>query len=297
MQPTLGLRVTQHREGWGEDYFQALLLLDYGRGWTEAGSAGRGLWLPEERVYMVRDTEAGERRAREAQGTRPASRRRTGHRVAHGNQSHAQGGARVDSCRLACGSRRQGVPPSGHHQGGRAQRHRLVRTPRRGGLRRADRDPAPVAGGRAARRHHGPPGRRHLRPACPKSGWSALRRWPVWAPKKRTTCASSATRRACWTRCWPRSRKCASTRYSSACANACALSRREDGGAAARASSANCAITSAKAWAGWSFCASSASAAAWRTTWASAKRRRCWPCWKRGAPRATGPRWWWRRNR
>jgi superfamily II DNA or RNA helicase len=58
MQPRFGLRVTQQREHWGEDYFQALLLLDYGRGWTEAGSAGRGLWLPEERVYMVRDAEA-----------------------------------------------------------------------------------------------------------------------------------------------------------------------------------------------------------------------------------------------
>jgi superfamily II DNA or RNA helicase len=64
IQPRFGLRVTQHREGWGEDYFQALLLLDYGRGWTEAGSAGRGLWLPEERVYMVRDTES-ENAARE----------------------------------------------------------------------------------------------------------------------------------------------------------------------------------------------------------------------------------------
>ena len=75
VQPRLGLRVTQHRETWGEDYFQAHLLLDYGRGWTEAASAGRGLWLPEERVYLVRDTEA-ENAAREKLkelGLRPAS--------------------------------------------------------------------------------------------------------------------------------------------------------------------------------------------------------------------------------
>jgi superfamily II DNA or RNA helicase len=73
-QPRLGLRVTQHRENWGEDYFQARLLLDYGRGWTEAASAGRGLWLPEERVYLVRDPEA-ENAAREKLrelGLRPA---------------------------------------------------------------------------------------------------------------------------------------------------------------------------------------------------------------------------------
>src|ERR1017187_5203782 len=57
VQPRLGLRVTQRRETWGQGHFQALLLLDYGRGWTESASAGRGLWLPEERVYLVRDTE------------------------------------------------------------------------------------------------------------------------------------------------------------------------------------------------------------------------------------------------
>ena len=75
------------------------------------------------------------------------------------------------------------------------------------------------------------------------------------------------------------------------------LSRREGGARSRRVSSANCAITSAKAWAGWSSCASSVSAAAWRTIWASAKRRRCWPCWNRAGRRGTDRRWWWRRNR
>jgi len=58
--PRFGLRITQHREAWGEDYFQAALLTDYGRGWTESGAPGRGIWLAEERVYLVRDAEAEE---------------------------------------------------------------------------------------------------------------------------------------------------------------------------------------------------------------------------------------------
>jgi superfamily II DNA or RNA helicase len=64
VEPRLGLRVTQHKDTWGEEYFRAVLLLDYGRGWAEAASAGRGLWLPEERVYLVRDA-AAEGAARE----------------------------------------------------------------------------------------------------------------------------------------------------------------------------------------------------------------------------------------
>ena len=56
--PRIGLRVTQQRETWGEEYFQAHLLFDYGRGWSEPPPSGRGIWFPEERVYLVRDTEA-----------------------------------------------------------------------------------------------------------------------------------------------------------------------------------------------------------------------------------------------
>src|ERR1039457_6012998 len=75
VQPRLGLRVTQHRETWGLDYFQALLLLDYGRGWMESGSAGRGLWIPEERVYLVRDAafEGAAREKLQELGLRPAN--------------------------------------------------------------------------------------------------------------------------------------------------------------------------------------------------------------------------------
>jgi hypothetical protein len=64
VQPRLGLRVKQHRSMAGEEYFQAHLLLDYGRGWMEDSSAGFGVWIPEERVYLVRDADT-EQAARE----------------------------------------------------------------------------------------------------------------------------------------------------------------------------------------------------------------------------------------
>jgi superfamily II DNA or RNA helicase len=72
--PRLGLRVTQHKDTWGEEYFRAVLLLDYGRGWAEAASAGRGLWLPEERVYLIRDaeTEGAAREKLKELGLRPS---------------------------------------------------------------------------------------------------------------------------------------------------------------------------------------------------------------------------------
>jgi superfamily II DNA or RNA helicase len=73
-QPRLGLRVTQQKDTWGDAYFRAILLLDYGRGWAEAASAGRGLWIPEERVYLVRDadTEGAAREKLRELGLRPA---------------------------------------------------------------------------------------------------------------------------------------------------------------------------------------------------------------------------------
>ena len=166
VQPRLGLRVTQHRETWGEDYFQARLLLDYGRGWTEAASAGRGLWLPEERVYLVRDTEA-ENAAREKLkelGLRPAGEPATAWRLglkampkvvrelihagwhveAEGKAFRRPGTTKVDV--------RSGIDWFELH--GEVDYDGQTATL-----------PA-VAGGRAPRRHHGAPGRRHLRPAA-----------------------------------------------------------------------------------------------------------------------------------
>jgi hypothetical protein len=76
----------------GRRIFQALLLLDYGRGWTESASAGRGLWFPEgARLSGARHRIRG-RRAREAQGTRSAPARRSAQRLAPRSQVHAQGG-------------------------------------------------------------------------------------------------------------------------------------------------------------------------------------------------------------
>jgi len=53
-QPKLGLRIVNKRD-WNGDYFEARLLLDYGRGWM-LDKPGGGLWLPEERVYVARDS-------------------------------------------------------------------------------------------------------------------------------------------------------------------------------------------------------------------------------------------------
>ena len=173
---------------------------------------------------MVRDTEA-EDAAREKLrelGLRPPDDR-PGWRL--GVKVDAQGGARIDPCRLARGGRRQGVPASGHHAGGRAQRHRLVRTARRSGLRR--RRPRPCPQLLAALRRGDtmvPLGDGTYRPAARGVAGALRAAGGSGHAKKKTTCGSSATRRACWTRCWRRSPKCTSTRCSSACASACALS-------------------------------------------------------------------------
>jgi superfamily II DNA or RNA helicase len=73
VRPRLGLRVTQQRNALGEEPFQAHLLLDYGRGWVEDTATSAGVWLREERVYLVRDLEAenGARETLQALGLRP----------------------------------------------------------------------------------------------------------------------------------------------------------------------------------------------------------------------------------
>jgi|SRR5579871_65438 len=62
-QPRLGLRVTKKGRLDGE-YFHGYLLLDYGLGWTEDAPSANGVWMKEERVYLLRD-EAAEKTARE----------------------------------------------------------------------------------------------------------------------------------------------------------------------------------------------------------------------------------------
>ena len=71
--PRFGLKITQHKNAWGEEFFEGRLLTDYGRGWEEEGAAARGIWLPEERVYVLRDqaAEAGARQTLDAEGLKP----------------------------------------------------------------------------------------------------------------------------------------------------------------------------------------------------------------------------------
>jgi superfamily II DNA or RNA helicase len=72
-QPRLGMKIAQHKNSWNEEYFEGRLILDYGRGWMEDTGAARGIWLPEERVYVLRDqaAEAAARQTVEAQGLKP----------------------------------------------------------------------------------------------------------------------------------------------------------------------------------------------------------------------------------
>jgi superfamily II DNA or RNA helicase len=55
--PRIGLRISEKRD-WKGSYFEAFLLFDYGRGWMPENEGGRGLWSPEERVYIQRDAAA-----------------------------------------------------------------------------------------------------------------------------------------------------------------------------------------------------------------------------------------------
>ena len=52
--PRLGLRIRQERTAAIPRYV-AQFMLDYGAGWMDGMSEGRGVWRPEERVYLVRD--------------------------------------------------------------------------------------------------------------------------------------------------------------------------------------------------------------------------------------------------
>jgi len=57
--PRLGLRIRQERNDLVPRYV-AQFMLDYGNGWMDGMSEGRGIWRPHERVFMVRDKEAEE---------------------------------------------------------------------------------------------------------------------------------------------------------------------------------------------------------------------------------------------
>lgn len=56
VEPRAGLRVTQKKEHWGEEYFLGQLLFDYGSGWEPQMPGNH--WREEERILVVRDTAA-----------------------------------------------------------------------------------------------------------------------------------------------------------------------------------------------------------------------------------------------
>ena len=60
VEPKLGLRLTQ-KHAWNEAYFEGKLLLDYGRGWSESTPGSGGVWVAEERLYLMRDLQAEDR--------------------------------------------------------------------------------------------------------------------------------------------------------------------------------------------------------------------------------------------
>jgi superfamily II DNA or RNA helicase len=64
--PRLGLRIKQERTLRTPRHV-AQFLVDYGAGWTDGMSKGRGIWRAEERVYLLRD-QAAEEAAREKLG-------------------------------------------------------------------------------------------------------------------------------------------------------------------------------------------------------------------------------------
>ncbi len=116
-----------------------------------------------------------------------------------------------------------------------------------------------------------------------------MRRWPSWARSRATASASGRRRRACWTRCSRRSPRSRSTTPFAKARD----ELREFTGVARRRRrrrfAASCAPTRRPASAGCPSCASSGSAAASRTTWASARRSRCWRCWPGGRRRRRPP--------
>jgi superfamily II DNA or RNA helicase len=57
--PRLGLRIRQERTG-GVPRYVAQFMLDYGTGWMDGMSEGRGIWRARERVFLVRDKDAEE---------------------------------------------------------------------------------------------------------------------------------------------------------------------------------------------------------------------------------------------
>ena len=271
--------------------------MDYGAGWMDAASESRGIWRPDERVFLVRDQGVeDEARARLADlgmkrengrpgrwtlGAKALPRAVRGlvgagwHVEAEGKTFRTPGATRVSVSSGIDWFELHGEVDYGEATASLPQ---LLAAVRRG-------DTMVVLGDGT----FGLLPEEWLERFAPLAGLGREGRRPSAIPAQPGGAAGRAAGGAAG---GPRRRD-----VPSRCASACATSSGVKPACSRRDSSDNCAITSAKASAGWSSCASSASAAAWQTIWAWAKPRRCWPCWKRGAPKARGRRWWWFRSR
>ena len=200
----------------------------------------------------------------------------------------AQGGGGADARGVVRRGRGQALPPARRVQDRGQQRHRLVRAARRASISaaRPSRCPQLLAalrrGEKTVRLDDGTFGvlpEEWLKKYGLLAGMGDDRGRPPplqHAPGRpaRRAARGAAARRRCDAvfRAGPR--------------RAAQLRGRRAGRRARRLSSASCAPTSARAWAGSTSSASSASAAAWPTTWAWARRCRCWRCSKRAGAAA-----------
>ena len=196
--------------------------------------------------------------------------------------------------RLAGRGRGEADPPGRRVQARRDHRHRLVRARRPGRLRRPERHPARPPRRRPPGRDHGRPGRR-LDGDAPRGLAQEVRHARRPGDRRgRPPPVRQRPRPACST---PLLAAQPEIQVDAAFDEGPRAAPPVRGGRAAgrpgRASTASSGPTSARAWAGSTTSRSSTSAASWPTTWAWARRSRCWPCSSAGAPagRPRGRRW------
>ena len=293
--PRPGLRIRAAKESQPGGKLTGDLSFDYNGHIMAAGDPSRGHFDAATRQFVRRDTEA-EKEARHTLESAGLKFQRWGYGTTPAWEIAPSKLPKVVRTLVEAGWHIEADGKTFRRPGavahGRGQRRGLVRTARRRGVRR----------------HHGATCPRCWRRCAAATTWCGSddgtygllpEEWlKQYRPAGRhgrgartATSASAAPRRACWTLCWPRSRRPPATRPSRACARSCAqFHGRRSRAAAGAASWASCATISAKGWAGWSFCAASASAAAWPTTWAWARRRRCWRCSKRAGSSAPAGR-------
>ena len=174
--PKPALRISQAQNAWGEEQFTGKVLFDYGAGWVAEPIPGRGVWQPGERVFLLRDPDGG--------GGGPRTVARLGSasgRPAIGESTRRPCRASSASCCRRAGTwrpmaRRSAAPAhTASTSSSGIDWFELRGEVDYGGATAK----LPAAAGRAApRRHHGAAGRRHRSACCRRSGWRASRRSP-----------------------------------------------------------------------------------------------------------------------